>query len=112
MCRRLGLALLLALIAGCRGARPSTEGTPAVRLPTPASVEEGATVLPPPRTTGEVSLEETLARRRSVRSYTNQALTWEEIMRALMWGERRSWGFSPPIWFSMKYSGITVLPMS
>ncbi|MFL7810001.1 MAG: SagB/ThcOx family dehydrogenase [Anaerolineae bacterium] len=94
MCRRLGLALLLALIAGCRGARPSTEGTPAVRLPTPASVEEGATVLPPPRTTGEVSLEETLARRRSVRSYTNQALTWEEIGQ-LLWaaqGVTRDWG--------------------
>ncbi len=50
--------------------------------------------LPPPRVVGDVSLEETLAKRRSVRDYTHQALTWEEIGQ-LLWaaqGITRDWG--------------------
>jgi len=40
--------------------------------------------LPPPRMDSEVSLEETLALRRSVRDFTNEALTLEEISQ-LCW---------------------------
>jgi SagB-type dehydrogenase family enzyme len=96
MWKRLGLVFLLALIAGCgRATRPTGE-EPAVGLPAldPATVEEGATVLPPPKTRGEISLEETLARRRSVRAYTDEGLSWEEIGQ-LLWaaqGVTRDWG--------------------
>jgi SagB-type dehydrogenase family enzyme len=95
--RRCGyLVLLITLIAGCRGATDPAEGEQTYSLPSPspATVVAGATPLPPPRTTGEVSLEETLARRRSVREYTGQALTWEEIGQ-LLWaaqGITRNWG--------------------
>jgi len=50
--------------------------------------------LPEPRTGSDVSLEETLARRRSVRQYTDQPLTMEEISQ-LLWaaqGVTRDWG--------------------
>jgi len=50
--------------------------------------------LPQPRLKGEVSLEETLARRRSVRSFTGQELTLEEISQ-LLWaahGITAGWG--------------------
>lgn len=40
--------------------------------------------LPAPNLTGTLSLEETLAARRSVRSYQNKALTWQEIGQ-LLW---------------------------
>jgi len=90
------LALLFALIAGCGRATEPAGGEQTIDLPSPeaASVQEGATVLPPLKTTGEMSVEETLARRRSVRTYTGQALTWEEIGQ-LLWaaqGITRDWG--------------------
>jgi len=44
----------------------------------------GEIPLPPARTQGEVSLEQTLAARRSVRSYTARPLTQEEISQ-LLW---------------------------
>ena len=40
--------------------------------------------LPPPKTKGEASLEETLERRRSIRSFLPKALTWEQISQ-LLW---------------------------
>ena len=40
--------------------------------------------LPPPKTKGETSLEETLKQRRSIRSFTPQSLTWEQISQ-LLW---------------------------
>ena len=96
MRRCISLSLLIVLIAGCASIRRLVEGNQARDLPSPgaAGVVEGATPLPPPKTTGEVSLEETLARRRSVRAYTDQDLTWDEIGQ-LLWaaqGITRDWG--------------------
>lgn len=40
--------------------------------------------LPPPRQRSEISLEETLTKRRSIRSFTSAKLSWEEIGQ-LLW---------------------------
>jgi len=50
--------------------------------------------LPPPHLEGTISLEETLATRRSVRDYSSKALTWQEIGQMLwaMQGITRDWG--------------------
>jgi SagB-type dehydrogenase family enzyme len=65
---------------------PSPEPTPA---PAPAgTLQRGSVVLlPPPRVDSGVSLESTLAERRSVRSYTREALTLEEISQ-LLWASQ------------------------
>ena len=57
-------------------------------------VEEQVVDLPAPRTTGPMSIEETLSLRRSVRAYTDEPLTMDEIGQ-LMWaaqGVTRDWG--------------------
>jgi len=59
-----------------------------------ASPPPGEMALPEPRLQGELSLEETLAQRRSVRSFTEEELTLEEIAQ-LLWaaqGMTADWG--------------------
>lgn len=76
----LALALLGALAIGCR---------PATAQVAPETIE-----LDPPRLSGPMSLEETLAQRRSVREYGDQDLTMAEIGQ-LFWaaqGVTRDWG--------------------
>ncbi|MBN1641718.1 MAG: SagB/ThcOx family dehydrogenase [Anaerolineae bacterium] len=76
------LWMLAILLAGCGGARATAQ-------------LEGETIdLPAPRTTGPISLEETLSKRRSVRTYTAEQLTMEQIGQ-LLWaaqGVTRDWG--------------------
>ena len=104
-----GLLTLGLGLAACRGqasgtAASDTPSTTTARPPetpdlpgphTKSDVWLGETLdLPEPRTDSEVSLEETLARRRSVRQYTDQPLTMEEISQ-LLWaaqGVTRDWG--------------------
>jgi SagB-type dehydrogenase family enzyme len=60
----------------------------------PTGLSEERIALPPPRGKSRVSLEEALGHRRSVRDYTEQPLTWEEIGQ-LLWslqGITSSWG--------------------
>jgi SagB-type dehydrogenase family enzyme len=68
-----GLCVLAILALSGREAIPGSEA------PTPAVLQ-----LPTPSTRGEVSVEEALAARRSIRSFTNQKLTAEEIGQ-LLW---------------------------
>ncbi len=85
------LALGLGLAACAR--KTSVPTLRATLRATPRHLPEGLD-LPPPRTTGDVSLEEALARRRSVREYTAQPLTHDEIAQ-LFWaaqGVTRDWG--------------------
>jgi SagB-type dehydrogenase family enzyme len=62
---------------------------------TPSPAASGAIVeLPPPRTDGEVSLERALQERRSVRSFTREGLTPEELGQLLWAGQgiTADWG--------------------
>ena len=86
------------LLNGC-ARRDSTPGSAPTELaPTPtasATTAPGKVLdLPAPRTTGTLSLEETLSQRRSIRAYTAQPLALPEIAQ-LFWaaqGITRSWG--------------------
>ncbi len=76
--RRLVLVAVLTLAvpaAGCGG----DNDRPAPAAETPSEVS-----LPSPATRGEVSLEEAIQARRSVRSFTSRALTREEVSQ-LLW---------------------------
>ena len=73
------LVLALNFSAGCQP--PDTEPSPA---------EDNARItLPEPRCDSDVSVEEALLKRRSVRNYTDQALTLQEISQ-LLWRLRES----------------------
>lgn len=67
--------MVLSLSSGCV---PAEEPTPP-QLPPGTEVE-----LPEPRYDSDVSIEETLLKRRSVRDYTGEALTLEEVSQ-LLW---------------------------
>lgn len=71
------ILILLALGAGLAGCGTSAAATTAVG-------GGAATALPPPKQEGAVSLEEALARRRSVRSFEDRPLTTSELGQ-LLW---------------------------
>jgi len=81
--------LITALLAGCQ----ASKATPMPTMPAaPAEAEEIR--LPAPRSKGPLSLEEALWQRHSVRAYTDQPLSLEDIAQ-LFWaaqGVTRSWG--------------------
>ena len=93
-CRRV-CQTLMALGFGLVACRGQATGIAAPDTPSTATSHPPETLdLPEPRTDSEVALEETLARRRSVRQYTDQPLTMEEISQ-LLWaaqGVTRDWG--------------------
>lgn len=76
-------ALLLSLVLMVAACAPLA--VPLRPTPSPSSAEPQTVIrLPAPRLRGPVSLEETLARRRSVRAYTPEPLTPTEIGQ-LLW---------------------------
>jgi SagB-type dehydrogenase family enzyme len=79
---RIGIPFMLALLAMLTvPACASGEAEPA---PTPPAAEETTVDLPQPRLEGDISLEETLRMRRSVREYAGAPLTLEEVSQ-LLW---------------------------
>ena len=90
------IGVLLALAAAsCVVLTPTPLPTPtATPFETPSEVSPMAVTLPEPRTESEISLEETLLRRRSIREYADTPLTLQEVSQ-LLWaaqGETAAWG--------------------
>jgi len=74
------MLLLIALSVAGNGCRSGPDITAARTTPT----EFGQIPLPPPRQSGDTPLEEAIATRRSVREFTGQELSWEEVSQ-LLW---------------------------
>lgn len=87
---KLIVGFLLLVILGLSGCAPGSE-SPAAGAAQP---DNGATLLPAPCLSGDCSLEEALSQRRSVRRFTDEGLTTQEIAQ-LLWaaqGITREWG--------------------
>lgn len=83
------LALVVLILPGCAGPQPTAPPTE-----TPETVSGTEITLPPPTLSSEVSLEETLRQRRSIRDYSDEALTLAEVSQ-LLWaaqGVTAEWG--------------------
>ena len=89
-----GLMLMLLGAAACTGAEIDGAATSATSTP---AAEEGALEvleLPVPRLKGNLTLEEALAARRSVRAFSDEPLTMQDLSQ-LLWaaqGLTASWG--------------------
>ncbi len=60
------------------------ESKPEEKLISPVYVKEGAiTLLPPPKTSGTVSIETALKMRRSIREYANDSITLQDVSQML-----------------------------
>ena len=83
------LALVVLVLSGCGSPQPTVPPTA-----TPEIVSGTEITLPAPKLSGEVSLEETLHQRRSVRDYGDEALTLAQVSQ-LLWaaqGVTAEWG--------------------
>jgi len=97
---------ILALVAGL--CIMLAAGCAAAPTPAPATAEaEEVITLPAPRQKGPLSLEEALARRRSVREYAPRSLTWEEIGQ-LLWAAQ---GITSPQGFRTAPSAGALYPL-
>jgi len=74
--------LITALVLICGSGQSETP--PAASLTPAPEVEKMRIILPKPKYTSSVSLEESLVKRRSVRDYTGELLTLEEVSQ-LLW---------------------------
>ncbi len=98
----LGLLTMVAslALAGCAGTPPATV------QPTPP-LPGGAMALPTPHLKGEMALEEAIAKRRSVRQFSDQSLSLEEVSQ-LLWAAQ---GITDPRGFRTAPSAGALYPL-
>lgn len=77
------------LLYGCRGPTKDRVSKEAEKPAKPKEIENKLIELPKPRLKGEVSLEETLRARKSVRNFTEENLSLEQISQ-LLWATQGS----------------------
>jgi len=99
--RLLSLAIIL-LIFSC-GCAPSANTV----VPTPPSEPESIIELPEPQYDSDVSIEQSLLRRRSIRSYTGESLTLKEVAQ-LLWAAQ---GVTDPTGFRTAPSAGAIYPL-
>jgi SagB-type dehydrogenase family enzyme len=93
--------VLLTLFCGCA---PSANTV----APTPPPEQEGVIIeLPEPRYDSDVSIEQSLLRRRSIRSYTSESLTLQELAQ-LLWAAQ---GVTDPRGFRTAPSAGALYPL-
>lgn len=83
------LALVVLILSGCASLQPTAPPTA-----TPEIVSGTVITLPAPKLSSKVSLEEALHQRRSIRDYSDEALTLAEVSQ-LLWaaqGVTAEWG--------------------
>jgi len=83
------LALVVLILSGCASPQPTAPPTKTPEMGTGTEI-----TLPAPTLSSEVSLEETLRQRRSIRDYSDEALTLAEVSQ-LLWaaqGVTAEWG--------------------
>ncbi len=114
MVRRLELALIavMFLLSACASReRPGATKTPTQALPSPAAEtlipNLQTIVLPEPRSKGTLTLEEALSERRSVREYTKEQLSLEEIGQ-LLWAAQ---GITNPAGYRTAPSAGALYPL-
>jgi SagB-type dehydrogenase family enzyme len=91
------ILFLLVFLFACGGQTPPAESPP--------PIEEKP--LLDPRLLGEISLEETLVERRSIRAYVDRPLSWEEISQ-LLWAAQ---GITDPRGFRTAPSAGALFPL-
>ena len=74
------LVIAFLLLSGCTASNAGISGA----APSPPPASNQVLKLPPPALTGKVSLEESLAQRRSIRNYSSDPLSLEAVSK-LLW---------------------------
>lgn len=94
------LAVVLVTFCGC--AKPA-----AVPMPTPSPEQANVINLPEPQYDSDVSIEQSLLNRRSIRSYTGEPLTLQEVSQ-LLWAAQ---GITDPRGFRTAPSAGALYPL-
>ncbi|GAH47907.1 unnamed protein product, partial [marine sediment metagenome] len=94
------LAIVLVTFCGC--AKPAT-----IPMPTPSPEQANVIDLPEPQHDSDVSIEQSLLNRRSIRSYTGEPLTLQEVSQ-LLWAAH---GITDPRGFRTAPSAGALYPL-
>ncbi len=94
--------IMVVLTLSCSYTKPAT-----IQTPTPQREQENAIELPEPRHDSAISIEQSLLHRRSTRSYTEEAVTLQEVSQ-LLWAAQ---GITDPKGFRTAPSAGALYPL-
>jgi len=96
------VTLVIVLVTFCGCAKPAT-----IPIPTPSPEQANVIDLPEPQHDSDVSIEQSLLNRRSIRSYTGEPLTLQEVSQ-LLWAAQ---GITDPRGFRTAPSAGALYPL-